>query len=179
MISWMMKIWVRSDPSKKDFSPPTLIEKFQQPIIKSEPFTGFEVDTNSFFQPHISFSHSEVSTSHDQLIFTFEVDSIMSIVHISDVPMQPITYSTLPTSIAISTNHCQPIPTTVNHCQPISTTVNQYQPPSQPKSTTITTNINHHHNQYQPLSNNINHCQTISTTITTNITHYHNHHHNY
>ena len=31
-----------SDVSRTDFSPPTLIEKFQQPIIKSEPFT-FEV----------------------------------------------------------------------------------------------------------------------------------------
>ena len=41
-------MWIRfkesSDPSKKDFSPPTLIEKFQQPIIKSEPFT-FEVSS--------------------------------------------------------------------------------------------------------------------------------------
>ena len=31
-----------SGVSRTDFSPPTLIEKFQQPIIKSEPFT-FEV----------------------------------------------------------------------------------------------------------------------------------------
>ena len=40
----MTKLRFRPDPSKKDFSPPTLIEKFQQPIIKSEPFTGFEVE---------------------------------------------------------------------------------------------------------------------------------------
>merc|ERR1719382_948168 len=45
----------RSDPSKKDFSPPTLIEKFQQPIIKSEPFTGFEVPSAPSPSPFTSF----------------------------------------------------------------------------------------------------------------------------
>lgn len=45
----------RSDPSKKDFSPPTLIEKFQQPIIKSEPFTGFEVPSVPSPSPFTSF----------------------------------------------------------------------------------------------------------------------------
>merc|ERR1712018_93710 len=45
----------RRDPSKKDFSPPTLIEKFQQPIIKSEPFTGFEVPSVPSPSPFTSF----------------------------------------------------------------------------------------------------------------------------
>merc|ERR1712088_1139655 len=43
-----------SDPSKKDFSPPTLIEKFQQPIIKSEPFT-FEVSSAPTASPFTNF----------------------------------------------------------------------------------------------------------------------------
>merc|ERR1719219_2453725 len=43
-----------SDPSKKDFSPPTLIEKFQQPIIKSEPFT-FEVPSSPTPSPFTNF----------------------------------------------------------------------------------------------------------------------------
>merc|ERR1712088_123603 len=47
-----------SDPSKKDFSPPTLIEKFQQPIIKSEPFT-FEVSSAPTASPFTNFKSEQ------------------------------------------------------------------------------------------------------------------------
>ena len=130
MISWMMKIWVRSDPSKKDFSPPTLIEKFQQPIIKSEPFTGFEVDSNSL--SNITF-HIPLCQPASQ--------SPQTNVNQYQPPSQ-----TISTTITTNLNHCQPISTTIttniNHCQPISTN--------------ITNNINHHHNQYKPLSQPLN-----------------------
>merc|ERR1712223_468024 len=43
-----------SDVSRTDFSPPTLIEKFQQPIIKSEPFT-FEVASAPTASPFPNF----------------------------------------------------------------------------------------------------------------------------
>merc|ERR1712223_1475801 len=47
-----------SGVSRTDFSPPTLIEKFQQPIIKSEPFT-FEVSSAPTASPFTNFKSEQ------------------------------------------------------------------------------------------------------------------------